>query len=324
MEEDRISSLPDCLLVEVLSCLRETKHAARTGSLSKRWKRIWHSVPSLAFRHTYRTQGRVSPEFMYFVDKTLTQRPQSKLNKFMLSAYYANHNVYQINSWIRYAVNCDVENLCLGLWNTEHEANFPLDKELFSRNSCVTTLSLSGCMFHPSTTISLKNLRSLNVMFVELGDNLIENILSGSPVLETLTLEFCYGYRSLNITSKSVSVKNLALSGCPNSHYLDDRTLEINAPNILSLTIEGVLGLDKLLLPNVSSLVEVNLDFEVVTLNWGYDAIHEEEMLKGIIFQLRHAKELKIGSECFKVLSRLKAKGFICPSNLKVTGDEVS
>ncbi|CAI9292821.1 unnamed protein product [Lactuca saligna] len=43
----------------------------------------------------------------------------------------------------------------------------------------------------------------------------------------------------------------------------------------------------------------------------------EEEMLEGFIMNLRHVKELKIGVLCSKVLSRLVAKGFILPSNIK-------
>ncbi|KAF5810883.1 hypothetical protein HanXRQr2_Chr04g0174921 [Helianthus annuus] len=44
----------------------------------------------------------------------------------------------------------------------------------------------------------------------------------------------------------------------------------------------------------------------------------QEEMLTGFILNLLHVKDLKIGSSWVKVLDRLKAKGFICPSNLKV------
>ncbi|KAI3495365.1 hypothetical protein L1887_37694 [Cichorium endivia] len=40
-------------------------------------------------------------------------------------------------------------------------------------------------------------------------------------------------------------------------------------------------------------------------------------MLKGFILNLRHVKDLKIGVLCSKVLSRLVAKGFIVPLNMK-------
>ncbi|GJR12661.1 F-box protein-like protein [Tanacetum coccineum] len=45
--EDRISALPDCLNLEILSRLPETKEAIKTSSLSKRWQYVWTSVPNL-------------------------------------------------------------------------------------------------------------------------------------------------------------------------------------------------------------------------------------------------------------------------------------
>nr|GFC40308.1 hypothetical protein [Tanacetum cinerariifolium] len=94
--------------------------------------------------------------------------------------------------------------------------------------------------------------------------------------------------------------------------YMD--TLEINAPYILSLTINSCLYLEKLLLLNVSSLVKADLDYS----NVGWSAIKssyredivEEEMLKGLLQSLGHVNEITLGDYCFKVLSRLEATGF--------------
>nr|GFC15574.1 hypothetical protein [Tanacetum cinerariifolium] len=57
-EEDRISSLPDCLLVEIISRLPETKYAIRTVGLSylsfsssvqvlfiSNWITVWLNMP---------------------------------------------------------------------------------------------------------------------------------------------------------------------------------------------------------------------------------------------------------------------------------------
>ncbi|CAH1448569.1 unnamed protein product [Lactuca virosa] len=63
--------------------------------------------------------------------------------------------------------------------------------------------------------------------------------------------------------------------------------------------------------------VEANLDY---TKLGDWETTHsetEEEMLKGFILNLHHVKELKIGSCCSKVVSRLEAKGFVVPPNIK-------
>ena len=75
--------------------------------------------------------------------------------------------------------------------------------------------------------------------------------------------------------------------------------VEINAPHILSLIIEKELALRKVVLLNVSSLVEAKLNYyqsdEPITDD------EKEEMLKGLTLSLRHVKNLKIGCECQKV-----------------------
>ncbi|CAI9292819.1 unnamed protein product [Lactuca saligna] len=315
-KDDRISALPSCVLLEILSRLPSTKDAIRTGALSNRWKNLWTSVPTLIFKG--RVRNVCESDFVSFVDKTLIQCRQSKLTKLEVESYDIRRFASQVNNWIRYAISCNVEVLKLELWKPVHEAGYPLD-ELFFRASSFTHLRLEGCIFNPTGAISWKNLRSLSISYGNLDEDLIENILSGSPVLETLVLDYCEDYRRLNITSKSL--KNLVLSG-----YIDylappnDGSIEINAPHISSLRIRGCLLLWKPLLVNVSSLVEANLDYtlydhhETSTLDEA-----EEEMLKVLMLNLCRVKELKFnfGDECSKTFSRLKDKGFTIPSNAK-------
>ncbi|WVZ66292.1 hypothetical protein U9M48_015535 [Paspalum notatum var. saurae] len=47
---DRISGLPDHLLHSILLRLPDTAAAARTGALSRRWRRVWAHLPELSFR----------------------------------------------------------------------------------------------------------------------------------------------------------------------------------------------------------------------------------------------------------------------------------
>ncbi|XP_076909659.1 putative F-box/LRR-repeat protein At3g28410 [Bidens hawaiensis] len=215
----------------------------------------------------------------------------SKLPDFLL--------VEILSNWIHYAINCNVEELDLALWGFQSEVMFPLD-QLFFVNSCFTDLRLALCMFNPTGAIAWKNLKSLFISYGKLDEATIENILSGSPVLETLELEGCYGYMRINITSKSV--KKLVFIVYMNRHRPENDIIEINAPNILSLTVRRHMWLGKILLLNVSSLVEAELDYPNLSPSLPYLGNRreaEEEMLKAFILKLVHVKDLRIGAYCF-------------------------
>ncbi|KAL4563322.1 hypothetical protein LXL04_027362 [Taraxacum kok-saghyz] len=307
-KEDRFSALPDSLLIEILSRLPSTEYAIRTGALSKRCKHLWTLVPTLIFNHLAE-----NPLWFDIVDKTLTQCRQLKLKRFEVDTSYDIRFQSQVNDWIRYAIRCNVEELNLSLWSNGLKAEFLLDQSFFDC-SFFTDLVLRGCIFNPIGAISWKSLHKLCIFDSKLDEDLIGNILSGSPLLETLELDSCYGFRLLDITSKSV--KKLVLNGYNDPEDEIDLLADvifINAPNVLSLSIQGNLLLWNVLLLDVSSVVEAYLDYKKM----GYWEINrkeeKEEMLKRFILKLCNVKVLRIGCFCDKVLSRLEAKGFEFP-----------
>ncbi|XP_071705427.1 uncharacterized protein [Rutidosis leptorrhynchoides] len=312
--EDRISALPDGILIEILSRLPETKYAIRTSTLSKRWIHLWTYTRNLIFQRDFGNDFLAS-DFFPAVNKTLTQCCETKLYKFEMHCCRGYNNQFELHvkDCIRYAVTRNAEEIYLELFNDRLEAEFVSD-EFFYINSSITKLTLKGCIFTHTGAICWENLKSLCIQRGIINEDLIENIQTGSPMLETLELENCSGYMRLNITSKSI--KNLIFSG-----YLDVEDeenvfdiIEINAPNILSLTISGELLLDKLVLLNVASLVNAHLDYS----NDDIPIIAQERILKEFIISLQHVKELKIGIDCFKAFFNLKATGFAFPCNLKI------
>nr|GEY27264.1 hypothetical protein [Tanacetum cinerariifolium] len=190
--------------------------------------------------------------------------------------------------------------------------------QFFFVNSSFTCLELDGCVFIPTGAISWTNLKSLQISQGDLDADLIRNMLSGSPLLEIFYLLRCYGFGRIDITSKSV--KKFVLDGYfdPVEQWPDLADIvEINAPHLLSLSIIQDLLLWKVVLLDVSSLVEAELDYEKSGHFETTSKEEKEEMLKGFLLSLRHVKSLEIGDYCFRTLTRLKAKGFTFPSNAK-------
>lgn len=289
-EKDRISALPDCLLLDLLSRLDSTKEAIRTGTLSKRWEHLWPSVPVLIFNDLDGYHMLLSDSFS-FPDKTLIQCHQVKLKKFELTTKYNIRFESQIRSWVRHAVNCNVEELNLRLRTKKLRGVFRLNELVFI-SSCFTHLKLEGCILNPVSAISWNKLKSLSITKGKLDEDLIKNILLGSPLLETWQLVCCYGFRQLDITSKSL--RNFLFDGYNNRRGY----IEINAPNLLSLTIEGHFSTHNLLLQDVSSLAKAKLNFTFA--GYFYHS-YIGEILEGVILSLRHVKEVEIGAFLFKV-----------------------
>ncbi|GKB22205.1 F-box protein-like protein [Tanacetum coccineum] len=185
----------------------------------------------------------------------------------------------------KYVVRTDLD---LSILNKFSEVEFVLD-QFFFVNSSFTRLRLDDCVFkiNPTGALSWRNLNRLFIPKGKLDEGLIKNILSGSPLLETLELYRCYGFGRIDITSKSV--KKLVIGGYSDPEDEVDLThiVEINAPHIMSLQIILDFSLWKLVLLNVSSLVEAELDYRTYRL-------------------------LALGGTL-----RLEAKGFTFPSNME-------
>ncbi|GJZ62634.1 hypothetical protein Tco_0618771 [Tanacetum coccineum] len=240
-------------------------------------------LPNLIFNYKDSDEHRIF-EFYLSVENILIRYGLSKLNKFQLHAWYTDEG--DVVSCIRYAIDLNVRELDI------------------------------NCYFDNLDVICWKNLRSLSIAYGIFDEDLFQNILSGTLVLETLVLESCCGFELIDITNESV--ENFVICG----GSMDIDTLQINAPHIQSLTIKDDFDLNAILLLNMSSVVQAELDY-CNTKNFYNTEMHgyhemSPELLKGLILSLSHIKELKVCKLCLKVLASLKAKGFICPSNLLV------
>ncbi|GJV82290.1 hypothetical protein Tco_1522188 [Tanacetum coccineum] len=94
------------------------------------------------------------------------------------------------NSWIRYAISRNVEDVDLWLRDVGVGQDFTFEDELFFKTSCITRMTLSYCRFNPPNgAISWERLECFCLFYVTLDEDMIENILSGSPCLESFGVE---------------------------------------------------------------------------------------------------------------------------------------
>lgn len=124
--EDIISKLPHTIIVHILSFLH-TKDAVRTCILSKRWKFMWYTVPTLFFSDTSTTASKFQ-KFHNYVDTCLEHRKRgmyfiadSAINTFKLDIECSerNNKARHLDKWLGFVVENKVKELSLNLKSGE-------------------------------------------------------------------------------------------------------------------------------------------------------------------------------------------------------------
>ncbi|GJV58210.1 MOR1-like protein isoform X1 [Tanacetum coccineum] len=153
------------------------------------------------------------------------------------------------------------------------------------------------------------NLEILHLWKVRLDEDMIENIFSGTPCLNDLQFEECYGYRRINIISKSLVMFKFNTFNWFDEYvydadnYIDE--IKINTPHLSALTIQDEMCLKKLLLLNVSSLIVAELLYwNVGAFRHTHKDVLKEKMLKGLLQGLSHVDDITYGGTVSYYLTR--------------------
>ncbi|KAG6435957.1 hypothetical protein SASPL_100838 [Salvia splendens] len=306
MEEDRISQLPDEILLQILS-LTDINEAVQTSILSTRWKNLWHSLSDLHFHltrfaaHThsslknYEAAQTLSHRFSDFISHFLSHRDSTaSIRSFHLSfdsSMVCAHHEF-IQNCLHYAINHGVQSLRLRANYSNHVPMFLASKRLqeleLRKFSCVTYLPQQFSFPH------LKTLYLESYQFT--GDCTIsDEPFSGFPELEKLTLQRC---NVSGLVVKAPRLRFLEITQETNSSYFHQemRMGEISAPLLVSFSYEGFFAFEcsKVNLP----LLE-HVYFDI------YKRVNVEGMrLKcvGMLQQFGNAKTVALTSDTLKVL----------------------
>ncbi|XP_022863723.1 F-box/LRR-repeat protein At3g26922-like isoform X2 [Olea europaea var. sylvestris] len=238
IDSDKLGSLPDSILTHILSLI-DTRTAVQTSVLSKRYRFLWTSLPSLNFY--YFGQSRLN--FTSLVDHVLGCRDDTNLTGFRLSLY-KEVAAGCISDCISYAVRHKVQNLSVRAY-TKH--SLITLTNLFNASSSLRTLRLTNatsCNIELPKSVSLPELKVLMLKNFEFSSqNYNADILFGCPNLETLILNKC-------LIRKRDYLKALNVN-CPNLKHLeirywrsvwehfDEYVINVTAPKLVSFKFQG-------------------------------------------------------------------------------------
>ncbi|XP_038711044.1 F-box/LRR-repeat protein At3g58900-like isoform X2 [Tripterygium wilfordii] len=187
VEEDKISKLPDEVLVSILSLLT-MKEAARTSVLARRWLKVWTFCPSLNFAasHTflsiYREVRMASEEekqgYVNWVNHVLDAYQGSTIDDFQVHFDLDTKYKCDIDRWVNFVIHKGVKRLVIDL-GVHYIGGFRSNNVYLFPPSCTNSALQS----------TLHLLRVLKLKYVDVSGAIVEYFISACPYLEKLTIE---------------------------------------------------------------------------------------------------------------------------------------
>ncbi|KAL0843810.1 hypothetical protein Bca101_017056 [Brassica carinata] len=224
-QPDRLSDLPDVLLVLIISCL-SFKQCVQTSLLSKRWGSLHLERRNVSFKESDFLSPSVFADpirrvlartaFVGYMRQWVARMGDQPMDTFGISISDPQTYLDVIESLIAFAVQKRVKSLVLDFsnpaWRTFHNVNreelvVKIPQSVYD----LTTLeSLKVCAcddFDPSRLSNLENLKSVSFGWMELTN--IEPLLKR---LESLTLNHCGGFDFDRISGDMI--RELVIKDC--------------------------------------------------------------------------------------------------------------
>ncbi|KAL5054435.1 hypothetical protein RYX36_035117 [Vicia faba] len=297
--EDRLSDLPDCIIIHILSFLN-TKHVVQTCILSTRWKHLWKSIPTLIL---HSSRFNTLKKFDTFVSNIFTLRDSStELHAFdldlehrgiiepqllkMIVNYVCSHNTHLRELGISLRGDISLISSCVSFC----QALTSLKLKAYPRvNNSVYTETL----FPKSLNLpSLTSLDLTNFGFCG-GENCHEPFLAFTK-LNSLVIRGCrIGGNAEFFSISNETLVNLALHS--NSYAIIQ--IKLSTPNLCTFKFTGDI-IPKICGGGLSSVKQVNIDSQNI-LAWSGDAL----ILFSWLLDLSNVESLTVTSTILQILS---------------------
>ncbi|MCL7026333.1 hypothetical protein MKW94_024888, partial [Papaver nudicaule] len=250
--EDRISKLPENLILQILSFL-DMKHAVQTSILARRWRSIWISLMVLNF-DLYLLIN------LNWINSGI-QRFHLKLKTLDCSRYFDLTG--RVNTWIFSALQCNVQELSFDIGLLAYQSyKFPLC--LFNSKSLTKLVLKLGCMLTAEIvlpdTMDLPMLKFLKLYGISIyQENLNAKIFLSCPVLESLSITRC----NVNLDDVCVAPKLKYFKLKYNDYNVEGgETISLHAPCLKSFICKNYM-LREYNLKNLASLVTADITMMV-------------------------------------------------------------
>ncbi|XP_074337680.1 F-box/LRR-repeat protein At3g26922-like [Apium graveolens] len=297
-EKDRISDLPDALLLIILSLL-PTEQAVRTSILSKRWRPLCISLPNLVFYHRNWRDSAIN--FANFVDRFLMHRPNDlKIEKFGLHCvedYYLD----RVGDWILNALEFDAKEI--DLWFRFREM-FVLMYEVFFC-TCLEKLQLSGkILVDIPENVKFSSLRFLK--FDEITFSSYESIgelLIKCPVLEVLYISGCKWLSGCCLRISGSALKKFSLVSYSRIDEKSTLEISIETPGLETLILDSFASDDILIKKNLPFLTTAQIEVVQIIEGVAPSSVFGDCTF-GLLNKITHVKSLSLGGETVEALNR--------------------
>lgn len=287
--EDGISSLPDDILVSILSRL-SLKEAGLTSCLSRRWRHLWTGITGLDFDADEelnkiaaepKLKSSERSKYINWVNRVVRNYRGLTLEAFRICFDLEKGSKTAIDNWVKFAMAKMVQKLELDLLENGETLRQPLRNYTFpykllteSKWSSLKRLygNLPSNLFF--TSVGFKALKVLSLKCVNVNDEALQYFLSNCPVLQCLSIHGSGDLESIRVMGASLKLKYLEIIFC-----LGVKTIEICDTNLVSFSYLG--GNINLCIDNVPMLDEISI-------GEGYSGLENDvfKQLSSCLYQL--------------------------------------
>uniref|UniRef100_A0A0A9A2D0 F-box domain-containing protein n=1 Tax=Arundo donax TaxID=35708 RepID=A0A0A9A2D0_ARUDO len=239
-EADRISALPDELLVHILHRLASTPAAVRTGVLSRRWRRLWAELTELRLDSVLSPVPGIDTVDVALAAACTSLRAVTRLRVSLdhLPPYGGGVSASRVASWLWFAAELVAGDLCILLppeatgGAEEEEEQEDLHLPVCERVTEITLWLGGRFRLRLPAAGTFSALTYLNIRGARVdGPELEEFVFCWCPCLEELAVRLPRFLAGSEVCIRSDSLRRLDF------HIEDMRQLEVAAPRLERLSL---------------------------------------------------------------------------------------